>query len=54
MKSGNGKIWLAVDSALRKLQNANHWVTSLDIYKKDIETAITALKEAKKKIEEEK
>ena len=54
MKDGNGRIWLAVDSALRKLQNANHWVTSLDIYKKDIEVAIAALKEAKKKIEEEK
>jgi hypothetical protein len=54
MKSGNGKIWLAVDSALRKLQNANHWVTSLDPYKQEIQIAISALKEAKKKIEEEK
>lgn len=54
MKHGNGKLWLAIDSALRKLQNANHWVTSIDIYKQDIEIAISALKEAKKKIEEEK
>ena len=54
MKSGNGKIWLAIDSALRKLQNANHWVTSIDPYKQEIETAIASLKLAKKKIEEEK
>jgi hypothetical protein len=54
MKNGNGKLWLAVDSALRKLQSANYWATSLDAYKKDIEVAIEALKEAKKKIEEEK
>ncbi len=50
----NSRLWLAVDSALRKLQNANHWVTSVDKYKEDIEAAIAALKEAKKKIEEER
>jgi|TARA_Y100000114_G_scaffold153452_2_gene173447 hypothetical protein len=54
MKDGNGRIWLAIDSALRKLQNANHWVTSIDPYKQEIETAIASLKLAKKKIEEEK
>jgi len=50
----NGRLWLAVDSALRKLQSANHWVTSIDIYQEDIDAAIAALKIAKKKIEEEK
>ena len=54
MKQGSGRLWLAIDSALRKLQNANYWVTSIDIYKEDIEAAIDALKKAKKKIEEEK
>jgi len=50
----NSRLWLAVDSALRKLQNIKHWTTSLDPYQKDIEEAIEALKKAKKKIEEEK
>ena len=52
--SMNSRLWLAVDSALRKLQNANHWVTSVDKYKEDIEAAIAALKEAKRKIEAER
>jgi hypothetical protein len=50
----NAKLWLAVDSALRKLQNASYWATSVDAYKEDIDAAIAALKEAKRKIEEEK
>jgi hypothetical protein len=50
----NSKLWLAVDTALRKLQNISYWVTSVDAYKEDIATAIVALKEAKRKIEEEK
>ena len=49
----NSRLWLAVDSALRKLQNIQHWMTSLDPSKKDVEDAIKSLKEAKKKIEEE-
>ena len=49
----NAKLWLAVDSALRKLQNASYWTTSVDAYKEDIDAAIAALKEAKRKIEEE-
>ncbi len=50
----NARLWMAVDSALRKLQNIQHWTTSIDPYKEDIEEAIEALKRAKKKIEEEK
>lgn len=50
----NSRLWLAVDSAIRKLQNASYWTTSLDSYKEDIDAAIAALKNAKKKIEEEK
>ena len=49
----NTRLWIAVDSALRKLQNIQHWMTSLDPSKKDVEDAIESLKEAKKKIEEE-
>ena len=50
----NTRLWIAVDSALRKLQNIQHWMTSLDSSKQDVEDAIESLKEAKKKIEEEK
>ena len=50
----NSRLWLAVDSALRKLQHASYWATSLNPYKEDIDAAIAALKEAKRKIEEEK
>ena len=50
----NSRLWLAVDSALRKLQNASYWATSLNTYKEDIDAAIAALKEAKRKIEEER
>ena len=49
----NGRLWLCVDSALKKLTSANHWVTSLDPYKENLETAIENLKEVKRKIKEE-
>ena len=50
----NNRLWLLVDSSLKKMLNARHWTTSLDSYKEDIEAAIEALQKAKKKIEEEK
>ncbi len=50
----NSRLWLLVDSSLRKMLHAKHWTTSLDSYKEDIEAAIEALERAKKKIEEEK
>ena len=50
----NSRMWLLVDSALRKLKSARHWVTSADSYKGDIEAAIAALESALEKIEEEK
>jgi hypothetical protein len=50
----NSRLWLAVDAALRKLQNMQYWITSVDPFQKDIEEAVEALKKAKKKIEEEK
>ena len=49
----NEKLWLLVDSVHKKLLRARLWTTSLDDYKQDIEDAIKALEEAKKKIEEE-
>ena len=49
----NGRLWLCVDSVIKKLTSANHWVTSLDPYKKDLEAAIENLKVVRKKIEEE-
>ena len=49
----NGRLWLCVDSAIKKLTSANYWVTSLDPYKDDLATAIENLKVVRKKIEEE-
>jgi len=50
----NAKLWLAVDSALRKLKKAKFWVTSLDPYHDELIAAIGSLEEVLKKIEEEK
>ena len=50
----NGRLWLAVDSALRKLINARFWVTSINPYHEDLTAAITNLEVVLKKIEEEK
>jgi len=50
----NAKLWLAVDSALRKLKNARFWVTSVDPYHEELIAAIKNLEEVLKKIEEEK
>lgn len=52
-KMKNARLWLLVDSSLKKLLNARHWTTSQDSYKEDIEIAIEALERAKKKLEEE-
>ena len=49
----NGRLWLCVDSAIKKLISANYWVTSVDLYKKDLENAIKNLKSVRTKIEEE-
>ena len=50
----NEKLWLLVDSTLKKLLHAQHWTTSIDPYKQDIDQAVESLKKAKKKLEEEK
>ena len=49
----NGRLWLCVDSAIKKLTSANYWVTSIDPYKKELEDAIENLKQVRTKIEEE-
>ena len=46
----NDKLWLLIDSTHKKLLRARLWTTSLDDYKQDIEDAIKALEEAKRKI----
>ena len=46
------KLWLLVDSTHKKLLRARFWTTSLDDYKKDLEDAIKALEEVKRKLEE--
>lgn len=50
----NAKLWLLIDSVLTKMLHAKYWATSLDAYKQDIDQAIIHLKEAKRKLEEEK
>ena len=49
----DGRLWLCVDSVIKKLTSANYWVTSIDPYKKDLEEAIENLKKVRTKIEEE-
>ena len=51
MKEQNGKIWLCLDSALKKLKQAKHWITSADEWKPDIDKAIESLEEALRKVE---
>ena len=46
------KLWLLIDSTHKRLLRARLWTTSLDDYKQDIEDAIKALEEVKKKLEE--
>ena len=47
----NDKLWLLIDSTHKKLLRARLWTTSLDNYKQDIEDAIKALEEVKRKLE---
>lgn len=49
----NERLWLCVDSAIKKLISANYWVTSIDPYKEDLTAAIENLKTVRQKIEEE-
>jgi hypothetical protein len=51
MKEYNNKVWLWLDSTIRKLKQGKHWVTSADEWKQDIEDAIKSLEEAKRKVE---
>ena len=54
MKLENSRVWLFLDQALRKLQNVTYWTTSADEWHRDIEIAKKHLKEALKKLEEDK
>tara|TARA_X000001388_G_C2206037_1_gene113147 strand:+ start:796 stop:1032 length:237 start_codon:yes stop_codon:yes gene_type:complete len=54
MKVENNKVWLYLDQALRKLQNVTHWTTSADEWHEDIIAAKESIKEALKKLEEDK
>jgi hypothetical protein len=51
--NSNDKLWLLIDSVLKKLHYAKYWTTSADSYKKDIMKAIESLEAARNKIEEE-
>jgi len=48
----NEELWLLIDSTHKKLLRARLWTTSLDDYKQDIEDAIKALEEVKRKLED--
>ena len=52
MKQENDKVWLWLDSILKKLKQGKHWVTSADEWKQNIDTAIEELEKALEKIEE--
>ena len=54
MKPGNGRVWIFVDQALKKLKSISHWTTSADIWHEDLKLAEKHLKLALKKLEEEK
>ncbi len=48
----NEKLWLLLDSVLKKMKHAKYWTTSIDNYNENIKEAIKHLEEALKKIEE--
>ncbi len=54
MKSGNGRVWIFVDQALKKLKSISHWTTSADTWYEDLQIAEEHLKLALKKLEEER
>ena len=47
----NDKLWLLIDSTHKRLLRARLWTTSLDDYKQDLEDALKALEEVKRKLE---
>ena len=47
------KLWLLLDSVLKKMKHAKFWSTSIDSYNENIKEVIRNLEEALKKIEEE-
>ena len=51
MKEENNKVWLWLDSTLKKLKQGKHWVTSADEWKPDIDNAIKNLEQAIKKVQ---
>tara|TARA_Y100000389_G_C16995500_1_gene287000 strand:+ start:238 stop:405 length:168 start_codon:yes stop_codon:yes gene_type:complete len=51
--NNNDKLWLLIDSVLKKLNHAKFWTTSTDSYKEEIMKAIELLELARKKIEDE-
>ena len=52
MKQDNAKIWLLIDSSLKKLKRGRHWTTSADSWKNNMDEAIKQLEKALEKIEE--
>lgn len=48
----NEKLWLLLDSVLKKMKHAKYWTTSIDSYNENIKEVIKNLEEALKKIEE--
>jgi hypothetical protein len=45
------KMWLLVDSVVKKLRRAKYWTTSVDDYNKDLIQALELLEEVLRKIE---
>ena len=51
MKQHEQKMWLLIDSIVKKLKRAQQWCTSADEYDKEVKTALFLLEQALKKIE---
>ncbi len=51
MNEHEQKMWLLIDSIVKKLKRAQHWCTSADDYNKEVKTALFLLEEALRKIE---
>jgi len=51
MNTQEQKLWLLLDSCLRKLKQGRFWTTSLDSHQKNIDKAIKELEEALEMLE---
>ena len=51
MNEQEQKMWLLIDSVVKKLKRARYWTTSVDDYNKEFLMALLLLEEVLRKIE---